>query len=54
MSNIFLTDNKTDEMLQVKDLSLRLKDYMEAYPDEQFVHEAWLTVCSKLDDLGGE
>jgi len=53
--NIFTSaKQKGLEIERIKDLAYRLKDYTEEYSEQPYMHEAYLQVLDKLDDLGAE
>jgi hypothetical protein len=54
MSNLFLDTDKQVVLNQHEALYRLLVDYKEAYPDEPYIHEAFLQVMDKIDGLGGE
>lgn len=55
MSNVFTKDNDTVfEIMQLKMLYHLLTDYKETYPKDDHIHEAWLQVMDRLDDMGAE
>jgi hypothetical protein len=53
MTNVFTTKNNTDTLMRLETLKVLLEDYRAAYPEDEYIHEAWLTVISKIDDVEG-
>jgi hypothetical protein len=51
MGNIFINNDETYVLGRLQTLKLFLEDYMEAFPGDGFMHEAWLNVISKIDDF---